>query len=43
MLRRLGIRSAAEIQQEILALRILRGDFIEQPEYPESLLAVAAH
>jgi hypothetical protein len=43
MLRRLGIRSAAEIQQEILALRILRGDFIEQPEYPESLLAAAAH
>ena len=43
MLRRLGIRSAAEIQQEILALRILRGDFIEKPVYPESLLAVAAH
>jgi hypothetical protein len=43
MLRRLGIRSSAEIQQEILALRILRGDFIEQPVYPESLLAVAAH
>jgi hypothetical protein len=43
MLRRLGIRSSAEIQQEILALRILRGDFIEKPVYPESLLAVAAH
>ena len=43
VLRRLGIRTAAEIQQEILALRILRGDFIEPPAYPESLLAVAAH
>src|SRR6187549_3637907 len=43
MLRRMGIRSSAEIQQEILALRILRGDFIEKPVYPESLLAVAAH
>jgi hypothetical protein len=43
MLRRLGIRTSAEIQQEILALRILRGDFIEQPVYPESLLAAAAH
>jgi len=43
MLRRLGIRSSAEIQQEILALRILRGDFIEKPVYPESLLAAAAH
>lgn len=43
LFRRLGIRSSAEIQQEILALRILRGDFVEQPVYPESLLAVAAH
>jgi hypothetical protein len=43
MLRRLGIRSSAEIQQEILALRILRGDFVEKPVYPESLLAAAAH
>ena len=43
MLRRLGMRSAAEIQQEILALRILRGDFLEKPVYPESLLAAAAH
>lgn len=42
MLRRLGIRTSAEIHQEILALRILRGDFIEQPVYPESLLAAAA-
>jgi hypothetical protein len=42
-LHRLGIRSAAEIQHEILALRILRGDFIEKPVYPESLLAVASH
>jgi hypothetical protein len=43
LFRRLGIRSSAEIQQEILALRILRGDFVEQPVYPESLLAAAAH
>jgi len=41
LLRALGLRSSAEIQQEILALRILRGDFIEQPVYPESLLAAA--
>lgn len=41
ILRRLGIRTAAEIHQEILALRILRGDFIEQPAYPEQLLATA--
>jgi hypothetical protein len=43
LLRRLGVRTAAEIQQEILALRILRGDFVEKPVYPESLLAAAAH
>jgi hypothetical protein len=42
VLRRLGIRTSAEIHQEILALRILRGDFIEKPVYPESLLAIAA-
>ena len=42
LLRRLGIRTAGEIQQEILALRILRGDFIDPPVYPESLLATAA-
>ena len=42
VMRRIGIRTAAEIYQEILALRILRGDFIEQPVYPESLLAAAA-
>ena len=43
LLRRLGIRTAAEIHQEILALRILRGDFLEKAVYPESLLAIAAH
>ena len=42
LLRKLGIRTSAEIHQEILALRILRGDFIDKPVYPESLLAVAA-
>ena len=41
LLRTLGLRTVAEIQQEILALRILRGDFIERPPYPESLLAAA--
>ena len=43
ILRRLGIRTAAEIHQEILALRILRGDFVEKAVYPESLLAIAAN
>jgi hypothetical protein len=43
ILRRLGIRTAAEIHQEILALRILRGDFLEKAVYPESLLAIAAN
>jgi len=42
VMRRLGIRTAAEIHQEILALRILRGDFIDLPANPESLLAAAA-
>ena len=42
LLRRLGVRTTAEIHQEILALRILRGDFIDKPVYPESLLAIAA-
>jgi hypothetical protein len=41
VLRRLGVRTAAEIHQEILALRILRGDFLEKAVYPESLLAIA--
>jgi len=43
VMRRLGIRTSAEIHQEILALRILRGDFIDRPAYPESLLATAAN
>jgi hypothetical protein len=42
VLRRIGIRTSAEIHQEILALRILRGDFLEKPVYPESLLAIAS-
>jgi hypothetical protein len=41
LLQRLGIRSSAEIHKEILALRILRGDFEGPLTYPESLLAVA--
>jgi hypothetical protein len=41
IMRRLGIRTAAEIQEEIIALRILRGDFLERVHYPERALASA--
>ena len=41
VLRRMGVRTAAEIHQEIIALRILRGDFLERVEYPENALASA--
>jgi hypothetical protein len=41
VMRRLGIRTAAEIQEEIIALRILRGDFLERVHYPERALASA--
>ena len=41
LLRRMGVRTAAEIHQEIIALRILRGDFVERVEYPENALASA--
>jgi hypothetical protein len=41
ILRRLGVRTSAEIHQEIIALRILRGDFLERVEYPENALASA--
>jgi hypothetical protein len=41
LLRRLGIRTATEIHQEIIALRILRGDFLERVDYPENALASA--
>ena len=41
LLRRLGVRTAREIQDEILALRILRGDFLERVEAPERALAFA--
>lgn len=41
LLRRLGIRTAREIHDEIIALRILRGDFLERVESPESALACA--
>jgi hypothetical protein len=41
VLRRLGVRTSAEIHQEIIALRILRGDFLERVEYPENALASA--
>ncbi len=41
LLRRLGIRTAAEIHDEIIALRILRGDFLERVETPERALASA--
>jgi hypothetical protein len=41
LIRRLGIRTAREIQDEIIALRILRGDFLERVEMPERALASA--
>jgi hypothetical protein len=41
VLRRIGVRTSAEIHQEIIALRILRGDFLERVEYPENALASA--
>jgi hypothetical protein len=40
-LRRLGIRTGKEIRDEIIALRILRGDFLEHVETPERALASA--
>ena len=41
VLRRLGLRTAAEIHDEIIALRILRGDFLDRLTYPEDALASA--
>jgi hypothetical protein len=41
LFRRVGIRTAREIQDEIVALRILRGDFLERVETPERALASA--
>ena len=41
LFRRLGIRTASEIHDEIIALRILRGDFLERVETPERALASA--
>jgi len=41
LLRRMGIRTAREIQDEVLALRIMRGDFLERVETPERALASA--
>jgi len=41
LLRRLGIRTSAEIHNEIIALRILRGDFLDRVTYPEDALASA--
>ena len=41
LLRRLGVRTAREIQDEIIALRILRGDFLERVDTPERALASA--
>jgi hypothetical protein len=41
LLRRLGLRTSAEIHDEIIALRILRGDFLERVSYPERALASA--
>jgi hypothetical protein len=41
LFRRLGIRTAREIYDEIIALRILRGDFLERVDYPERARASA--
>jgi len=41
LLRSLGLRTAEEIHEEIIALRILRGDFLERIDYPERALATA--
>jgi hypothetical protein len=41
LFRRLGVRTSREIHDEILALRILRGDFLERTESPERALANA--
>ncbi|MEJ0088009.1 MAG: hypothetical protein WDO72_20270 [Pseudomonadota bacterium] len=41
LLRRFGLRSREEIHEEIIALRILRGDFLERIDYPERALANA--
>ena len=41
LLRRMGIRTAKEIRDEIIALRILRGDFLERVDTPERALASA--
>ena len=41
LLRSMGLRTAEEIHEEIIALRILRGDFLERVDYPERALATA--
>lgn len=41
LFRRWGIRTAREIQDEIIALRILRGDFLARVDTPERALASA--
>jgi hypothetical protein len=43
LLRRLGFRTAEEIDEERYALRALRGDFEALPRDPERLLAVVKH
>ncbi len=43
LFRSLGIRTAEEIHEEIVALRILRGDFVEPVSNPENALANARH
>jgi hypothetical protein len=41
LLRKLGIRTSREIHDEIIALRILRGDFLERTDSPEMALRAA--
>jgi len=42
MLRRLGVRTADEINQERFALKALRGDFAKMPEAPSEVSATHA-
>jgi hypothetical protein len=41
LLRSFGLRTTEEIHEEIIALRILRGDFLARVDYPERALANA--
>ncbi len=42
VIRRLGVRTPEEINQEIIALKYLRGDFAQTTTEPEEILKIAA-